>query len=147
MDWFVALPGGAYIQVANLTAGTRTGKAYLIKDIIRGRFYYPREPGKLLPHCEWGININVVKPKDGTGEISDTPRALREGEIGEWILLNGVSPGLSSMICVHSQTTTDRRQRRVLISDCTIYILARSTSWYVVLAFCCDPRTLRISLH
>ncbi|KAH9968939.1 sure-like protein [Russula dissimulans] len=58
------------------------GKAYLIKDIIRGRFYYPREP-------------------DGTGEISDTPRALREGEIGEWILLNG-TPASCSNIGLHN---------------------------------------------
>lgn len=34
----------------------------------------------------------AVSPSDGQGEISESPRALKEGEIGEWILLDGVSP-------------------------------------------------------
>lgn len=37
----------------------------------------------------WGIK----RPKDGLGETSDSPRALKDGEVGEWILLDGVSPG------------------------------------------------------
>ncbi|KAI9508756.1 sure-like protein [Russula earlei] len=58
------------------------GKAYQIKDIIQGHFYYPRDP-------------------DGMGEISDTSRALKEGEIAEWILLNG-TPATCSNISLHN---------------------------------------------
>jgi len=58
------------------------GKAYQIKDIIRGRFYYPRDP-------------------DGLGEFSDVPRALKEGEIGEWILLDG-TPASCANIALHN---------------------------------------------
>jgi len=58
------------------------GKAYHIKDIIYGRFYYPRDP-------------------DGLGEASDTPRPLKDGEIGEWILLDG-TPASCSNIALHN---------------------------------------------
>ncbi|CDO71544.1 hypothetical protein BN946_scf184911.g14 [Trametes cinnabarina] len=42
------------------------GKAYHIKDIITGRYYYPRNP-------------------DGMGEVSEVSRPLQEGEFAEWI--------------------------------------------------------------
>ncbi|KAN0128388.1 sure-like protein [Lactarius tabidus] len=58
------------------------GKAYLINDIIRGRFYYPRDP-------------------DGSGETSDSSRALKEGEIGEWILIDG-TPASCANIALHN---------------------------------------------
>jgi len=58
------------------------GKAYQIRDIIHGRFYYPRDP-------------------DGLGEISDSPRPLKDGEIGEWILLDG-TPATCSNIALHN---------------------------------------------
>jgi len=58
------------------------GKAYLLNEVIRGRFYYPRDP-------------------DGLGEFSDSPRALKEGEIGEWILLDG-TPASCSNIALHN---------------------------------------------
>ncbi|KAI0307830.1 sure-like protein [Multifurca ochricompacta] len=58
------------------------GKAYQIKDIILGRFYYPRDP-------------------DGLGETSDSSRALKEGEIGEWILLDG-TPATCANIALHN---------------------------------------------
>ncbi|KAI0274667.1 survival protein sure-like phosphatase/nucleotidase [Gloeopeniophorella convolvens] len=57
------------------------GKAYQIKDIIRGRFYYPRE--------------------DGLGETSDSPRPLKEGEVAEWILLDG-TPATCANIALHN---------------------------------------------
>ncbi|KAH8999000.1 sure-like protein [Lactarius hatsudake] len=58
------------------------GKAYQIKDIVRGRFYYPREP-------------------DGSGETSDSSRPLKEGEIGEWILIDG-TPASCANIALHN---------------------------------------------
>ncbi|KNZ79564.1 TTL domain-containing protein, partial [Termitomyces sp. J132] len=45
------------------------GKAYHIKEIAQGSYFYPKE--------------------DGTGEISTISRPLEIGEIAEWILLNG----------------------------------------------------------
>jgi len=59
-----------------------TGKAYQVNDIIRGRFYYPRDP-------------------DGSGETSDFSRALKEGEIGEWILIDG-TPASCANIALHN---------------------------------------------
>lgn len=35
------------VSLRSLTIG-ETGKAYQIKDILRGRFYYPKDPGKIL---------------------------------------------------------------------------------------------------
>ncbi|KAI9460850.1 sure-like protein [Lactarius psammicola] len=58
------------------------GKAYHIKDIVRGRFYYPRDP-------------------DGSGETSDSSRPLKEGEIGEWILIDG-TPASCANIALHN---------------------------------------------
>lgn len=48
------------------------GKAFHITEITKGRYYYPKEP-------------------HGKGEISNTSRLLKEGEIAEWILLDGAS--------------------------------------------------------
>ena len=31
-----------------------------------------------------------VRPTDGSGEISSTSRPLKEGEVAEWVLLDGV---------------------------------------------------------
>ncbi|CAA7265780.1 unnamed protein product [Cyclocybe aegerita] len=45
------------------------GKAYHIKEVTRGGYFYPRE--------------------DGTGETSQRSRALKDGELAEWILLDG----------------------------------------------------------
>ncbi|KAI0001999.1 sure-like protein [Russula vinacea] len=58
------------------------GKAYHLNEIIHGRFYYPRDP-------------------DGLGETSDAPRALKDGEIGEWTLLDG-TPASCSNIALHN---------------------------------------------
>ncbi|KAI0825152.1 sure-like protein [Trametes gibbosa] len=58
------------------------GKAYHIKEIVSGRYYYPREP-------------------DGMGEVSEESRPLREGEVAEWVLLDG-TPATCSNIGLHN---------------------------------------------
>ncbi|KZT02745.1 sure-like protein [Laetiporus sulphureus 93-53] len=58
------------------------GKAYQIKDIISGRYYYPRDP-------------------DGLGEVSDTSRPLQDGEVAEWILFDG-TPATCANIALHN---------------------------------------------
>ncbi|KAI0067690.1 sure-like protein [Artomyces pyxidatus] len=58
------------------------GKAYQIQDITYGRYYYPRDP-------------------DGSGETSEVSRPLAEGEIGEWILLDG-TPATCANIALHN---------------------------------------------
>ncbi|OJT12933.1 hypothetical protein TRAPUB_10498 [Trametes pubescens] len=58
------------------------GKAYHIKDIINGRYYYPHDP-------------------DGAGEVSEESRPLKEGEVAEWILLDG-TPATCANIGLHN---------------------------------------------
>ncbi|KAA1471470.1 sure-like protein [Dentipellis sp. KUC8613] len=58
------------------------GKAYHIKDTIRGKYYYPRDP-------------------DGLGEITEASRPLKEGEIAEWILLDG-TPATCTNVALHN---------------------------------------------
>ncbi|KAI0639379.1 survival protein sure-like phosphatase/nucleotidase [Trametes polyzona] len=58
------------------------GKAYQIKDIIAGRYYYPRDP-------------------DGLGEVSEQSRPLKDGEVAEWILLDG-TPATCANIGLHN---------------------------------------------
>jgi len=58
------------------------GAAYQIRDVIKGQYYYPREP-------------------DGNGETSPTPRPLKEGEVGEWVLLDA-TPASCANIAIHN---------------------------------------------
>ncbi|KAI0757010.1 sure-like protein [Daedaleopsis nitida] len=58
------------------------GKAYHIKEIVNGRYYYPREP-------------------DGLGDTSERSRPLQEGEVGEWVLLDG-TPATCANIGLHN---------------------------------------------
>jgi len=58
------------------------GKAFHIRDTIKGRYFYPREP-------------------DGQGEISNRSRPLKPGEVGEWILLDG-TPATCANISLHN---------------------------------------------
>ncbi|EMD42032.1 hypothetical protein CERSUDRAFT_110571 [Gelatoporia subvermispora B] len=58
------------------------GKAYQIKDLIGGRYFYPRDP-------------------DGSGEVSEESRPLKEGETVEWILLDG-TPATCANIALHN---------------------------------------------
>jgi len=58
------------------------GKAFHITEITKGRYYYPREP-------------------DGVGEGSSCSRPLKEGEVAEWILLDG-TPATCTNIALHN---------------------------------------------
>ncbi|KAI0691999.1 sure-like protein [Cytidiella melzeri] len=58
------------------------GKAYQIMETTYGRYYYPRDP-------------------DGAGEISESSRPLKEGELAEWILLDG-TPATCANIALHN---------------------------------------------
>jgi len=58
------------------------GKAFHITEITKGRYYYPREP-------------------DGMGEVSSCSRPLKEGEVAEWVLLDG-TPATCTNIALHN---------------------------------------------
>ncbi|KAF9056188.1 survival protein sure-like phosphatase/nucleotidase [Panaeolus papilionaceus] len=57
------------------------GKAYHIKEITKGKYFYPTA--------------------DGTGETTLVSRPLREGEIAEWILLDG-TPATCANVALHN---------------------------------------------
>ncbi|CUA73995.1 hypothetical protein RSOLAG22IIIB_01516 [Rhizoctonia solani] len=57
------------------------GKAYVIREVIHGQYFYPKE--------------------DGSGEKCDAPRPLEAGEVGEWILLEG-TPATCTNIALHN---------------------------------------------
>ncbi|KAF8599135.1 sure-like protein [Ceratobasidium sp. AG-I] len=57
------------------------GKAYDIRDVIRGQYFYPKE--------------------DGTGEKCDRQRPLGDGEIGQWVLVEG-TPATCTNIGLHN---------------------------------------------
>ncbi|KAF8078600.1 survival protein sure-like phosphatase/nucleotidase [Lyophyllum atratum] len=57
------------------------GKAYHIKDITKGSYFYPRH--------------------DGKGEMSTKARPLKPGELAEWILLDG-TPATCANIALHN---------------------------------------------
>jgi hypothetical protein len=44
-----------------------TGKAYQIRDIIPGRFYYPRDPGKVYDACKRGVQNSAINSRWTTG--------------------------------------------------------------------------------
>ncbi|CAE6486189.1 unnamed protein product [Rhizoctonia solani] len=54
---------------------------YVIRDVIHGQYFYPKE--------------------DGTGEKCDKPRPLEDGEVGEWVLLEG-TPATCTNIALHT---------------------------------------------
>ncbi|KAG2044826.1 sure-like protein [Suillus americanus] len=58
------------------------GKAFHIKEITKGRYYYPQEPY-------------------GMGEVSPASRPLNEGEVAEWVLLDG-TPATCTNIALHN---------------------------------------------
>ncbi|KAL0951159.1 hypothetical protein HGRIS_007891 [Hohenbuehelia grisea] len=58
------------------------GKAYHITEITKGRYYYPRET-------------------DGKGEVSEISRPLKDGEVAEWILLDG-TPATCANVALHN---------------------------------------------
>jgi hypothetical protein len=114
-----------------------TGKAYQIKDILRGRFYYPRDPGEIYRACGRGAKIQLYA-SDGLGESSDSPRALKEGEIGEWILLDGVSPGSRSS---SAPSKNDNRQTPASCSNVALHNLYPGE---IDLLVCCRRRAPHI---
>ncbi|CAE6452334.1 unnamed protein product [Rhizoctonia solani] len=57
------------------------GKAHAIHDAVYGYYFYPKG--------------------DGTGERRDVPRLLEDGEVGEWILLDG-TPATCTNIALHN---------------------------------------------
>jgi len=58
------------------------GNAYIPKSTVLLQYYYPQEP-------------------HGRGEISPTSRPLKDGEVAEWILLDG-TPATCSNIALHN---------------------------------------------
>ncbi|KAK0208340.1 survival protein sure-like phosphatase/nucleotidase [Desarmillaria ectypa] len=58
------------------------GKAYHIKELTKGTYFYPKAP-------------------DGTGEVAVTSRPLKDGEIAEWILLDG-TPATCANVALHN---------------------------------------------
>jgi len=67
--------------------GILAGGAYHIKEITRGRYFYPRSP-------------------DGTGStsISSRPVEARNGEFGEWVLIDG-TPATCANIALNNLYT------------------------------------------
>ncbi|KAF9526441.1 survival protein sure-like phosphatase/nucleotidase [Crepidotus variabilis] len=57
------------------------GKAFHIKDITKGNYFYPKESGE--------------------GEVSLVSRPLKDGELAEWILLDG-TPATCANIALHN---------------------------------------------
>ncbi|KAK0506101.1 survival protein sure-like phosphatase/nucleotidase [Armillaria luteobubalina] len=58
------------------------GKAYHIKEVTKGTYFYPKAP-------------------DGTGEVAVSSRPLKDGEIAEWILLDG-TPATCANVGLHN---------------------------------------------
>jgi 5'/3'-nucleotidase SurE len=58
------------------------GKGFQITQIVRGSYYYPKDP-------------------DGYGDVSPTSRPLKDGEVGEWILLDG-TPATCANVALHN---------------------------------------------
>ncbi|KAF7347813.1 Sure-like protein [Mycena venus] len=66
------------------------GKAFHITEITKGRYFYPTGPVS---------NINI--PDGLTGETSETSRPLKDGEVAEWILLDG-TPATCANVALHN---------------------------------------------
>ncbi|PPQ88622.1 hypothetical protein CVT25_010197 [Psilocybe cyanescens] len=57
------------------------GKAYHIKEVTKGNYFYPK--------------------KDGTGEITARSRPLKNDEVAEWVLLDG-TPATCANVALHN---------------------------------------------
>jgi len=119
LDRFVINTFSMAFDIYSTTGNPNIGKAFHIRDTIKGRYFYPREPGMsstnlrtedksdtlrpplvslsrdavrlLRSMLRWPLTITTLT-SDGQGEISNKSRPLKPGEVGEWILLDGVSP-------------------------------------------------------
>lgn len=109
------------LDIYSTTGNPNIGKAFHIRDTIKGRYFYPREPGMSSTDLRTEENCDTIRPSnvsffrdavrllrsmvcvasikpltlitmtsDGQGEISNKKRPLKPGEVGEWILLDGV---------------------------------------------------------
>lgn len=98
------------------------GKAYQITETIYGRYYYPRQ--------------------DGQGETSETPRPLKDGEVGEWVLLDGVSITFMTQLPLMQDLLMFpflcRPQRLVRILACITCTLDKLIFWLAGLFECFD---------
>jgi len=56
VDWFVIPPKGDIFLLFTID----TGKAYQIRDIIPGHFYYPRDPGKVYGARKCGVENSAM---------------------------------------------------------------------------------------
>lgn len=83
LGWYLELKKLGWDVRVVLPASQKSwiGKAYVIRDVIHGQYFYPKE--------------------DGTGEKTDAPRPLQDGEVGEWILLEG-TPATCTNIALHN---------------------------------------------
>ena len=78
---------------------TSAGKAYHIKEIVNGRYYYPKLPGTCAQSVYNKVTYFIGPFTDGLGETSDKSRPLRNGEVAEWIVLDGVSSFHDCTLC------------------------------------------------
>jgi len=122
LDRFVINTFPMALDIHSTTGNPNLGKAFHIRDTIKGRYFYPREPGMSSTNLRMEDKSDTLRPppvslempsscstpcsaftsvepltittltSDGQGEISNKSRPLKPGEVGEWILLDGVSP-------------------------------------------------------
>ena len=103
-----------------------SGKAYHIMDIVKGRYYYPKGVGAVLLRPSF-LRSPLNSDPGGQGEISPSPRSLKEGEIGEWILLDAVSSMYYGVLDENLiSDSIFRPPLHVLISPCTTSFPERS---------------------
>ena len=109
------------------------GKAYQIMDTIGGRYYYPQEPGRHWFQVVLMMYSNFCVPIVGSGETSDQARPLKDGEVAEWILLDGVNILLQlyskSSGSMDTNNQTSRHQLLARILRFTISITATLILW------------------
>ncbi|KAJ4486162.1 survival protein sure-like phosphatase/nucleotidase [Lentinula aciculospora] len=73
------------------------GKAYQIKEITKGSYFYPTNPSTSLDNVSMYIDNRV----GGEGETSPVSRPLKENEMAEWILLDA-TPATCANIGIHN---------------------------------------------
>lgn len=111
-----------------------------IKDtVVQGRHIISRisslgdttTPETLVCSCAHCQVMSVYElASDGFGETSEKSRSLKEGEVAEWVLLDGVSDLGVYVVSVSSQSFL-RRQLRAQTSGFITSTMGRSTCWWV----------------
>lgn len=69
-------------------------------------------------------SLTILGPDGLTGDVTESPRPLKEGETMEWVLVAGVS---RIRDCAVGRAHCTRRPLRAPTSGCTTYTQARST--------------------